>query len=94
MNGREFTGTAVVPVKDTAPTLAELGIDKKTSARAQRLAALSDEAFEAVRSGDVKPTEALRRARNVEKIAAARALPAVRSLAVTPLLQLPEVGGR
>jgi len=31
------------------PTLADLGIDKKTSARAQKLADLPDETFEAVR---------------------------------------------
>lgn len=33
------------------PTLAELGLDKKTSSLAQRIASLSEEQFESVRSG-------------------------------------------
>ena len=42
------TGTKEVPVLDNTPTLRDLGIDKKTSARSQRLAALPDDVFEAV----------------------------------------------
>ena len=38
--GSIVTGTERVPVKDEAPTLAGLGIDKKISARSQKLAAL------------------------------------------------------
>lgn len=45
----EKTGTKSVPV--SAPTLKELGIDKKTSSMAQRLADLPREDFEAVRDG-------------------------------------------
>ena len=53
---KDPTGTNSEPV----PTLAELGISKKTSARAQKLADLSDETFDAVKAGDLKVTEALR----------------------------------
>ena len=59
-----------------APTLADLGIDKKTSARAQKLADLPDETFEAVRLGEVKVNEALRQQRREELIERAIALPA------------------
>jgi N6-adenosine-specific RNA methylase IME4 len=68
----QSTGTNLAPV---APTLAKLGIDKKTSARAQKLAALPEEIFANVKSGKVKLTEALRGERNAQKIATARALP-------------------
>ena len=53
---KDETGTNSEPV----PTLAELGISKKTSARAQKLADLSDETFDAVKAGGLKVTEALR----------------------------------
>ena len=36
------------PTRDCAPTLADIGIDKKVSMRAQRLAALPAEKFEQV----------------------------------------------
>jgi hypothetical protein len=36
-------------VKDKAPTLAELGLNKKTSALAQQIAKLPDEQFEKTR---------------------------------------------
>lgn len=42
--GRPKTGSVAEPV--SAPTLAELGIDKKLSSRSQQLAAPSDERFE------------------------------------------------
>jgi hypothetical protein len=38
--GRKVTGSRVVPVKDTCPTLTDVVIDKKLSARAQKLAAV------------------------------------------------------
>jgi N6-adenosine-specific RNA methylase IME4 len=71
----EKTGSEVEPVLST-PTLAELGIDKKTSMRAQKLADLPDETFEAVRLGEVKVNEALRQQRREELIERAIALPA------------------
>ena len=74
----QATGSEVEPV-DRAPTLADLGIDKKVSARAQKLAALPAEQFAAVVAGDVpvsrvvasKPSSA-RRAPQRTKAAEAR----------------------
>ena len=36
-----------------APTLAEIGIDKRTSSRAQKLAALPEKTFAAVAAGEI-----------------------------------------
>lgn len=58
---------------NSAPSLKELGIDLKTSMRAQRLADLSDETFEAVKAGDLKVNEALRGQRREELKAKATA---------------------
>lgn len=58
-----ITGADAVPVSDT-PTLAELGIDKKTSARAQRLSALDEETFESVRSGKTAMSAAFKAAKH------------------------------
>lgn len=71
-------GSRVEPSNPT-PTLADLGIDKKVSARAQKLAALPAEQFAAVVAGDVpvsrvvasKPSSA-RRAPQRTKAAEAR----------------------
>lgn len=56
----QFTGGSVVaPPAETAPTLAELGLTKKESAVAQRLAALPDEAFQQVRDGHLTVANAI-----------------------------------
>lgn len=60
---------------NSAPSLDDLGIDRKTSMRAQRLAELPDESFEAVKSGKVAITEALRQQRQAELPARVAALP-------------------
>lgn len=52
-------GTKMVPPKSDTPTLDELGLSKKESAVAQKLASLSDEAFEQVRSGSVTIAKAV-----------------------------------
>lgn len=44
--GSVVTGTSREPVKDTRPTLSEVGIDKKLSSRAQKLAAVPSSQFE------------------------------------------------
>ena len=59
------TGTlkrgAVVPIENHGETtLADIGIDKKTSMRAQRLAALPEAKFEAVASGAIPIREVMR----------------------------------
>jgi hypothetical protein len=48
------------------PTLADLGIDKRTSSRAQKLAALSEKTFAAVASGDMPAPNKLLRAKDVD----------------------------
>jgi hypothetical protein len=72
------TGSDVEPVS-SVPTLADLGIDKKTSARAQKLAALPDEQFAAVAAGEIPVSRAItpkpsaaRRAPQRTKVAAQR----------------------
>lgn len=72
--GALLRGTKEEPRDDT-PTLAELGIDKKTSARAQRLAELPEETFEAIKAGEVKLNEALRLQRREELKERALTLP-------------------
>lgn len=44
--GSIVTGTKRAPVKDTRPTLADAGIDKRLSSRSQKLAALPEHKFE------------------------------------------------
>lgn len=44
--GSIVTGTTQEPVRDTRPTLAEVGIDKKLSSRSQAIAAIPDDEFE------------------------------------------------
>lgn len=50
---------SIVEPRDTTPTLADLGINKKVSARAQRLAQLPAETFAAVVSGEIAVSQAL-----------------------------------
>ena len=45
--------------RNTTPTLAEIGIDKRTSSRAQKLAALPEKTFAAVASGDMPVAKAI-----------------------------------
>jgi N6-adenosine-specific RNA methylase IME4 len=59
-------GTTVVP-PDNTPTLAKLGIDKKTSKRAQDVAELTDSEFENVKSGKVSLKRAQTQHRQTEK---------------------------
>ena len=51
--GAAGIGTSAVPKENrtTTPTLADLGLDKKTSSIAQKLAELPDDAFEQVKDG-------------------------------------------
>lgn len=55
-------GTASIPISQPpkSPTLADLGITKKQSAEAQRVAQLPTEVRAAVRTGEIKRTQALR----------------------------------
>ena len=59
--GRGKAGHSALPaLSGTPPTLAELGLNKKTSALAQQINKLSDEQFEAVKRGVVTIHEAKR----------------------------------
>jgi len=49
--GRGKAGAKAGPAFTEAPTLADLGLDKKTSSIAQKLAALPPEQFEQVKAG-------------------------------------------
>lgn len=65
--GRDSSGGSVlVPLENNAPTLKDLGISKKLSAEAQRLADIPDETFAKVKAGEIKPTVALRDQRRAE----------------------------
>jgi N6-adenosine-specific RNA methylase IME4 len=58
-------------LRDTTPTLAELGISKKESSTAQFLADLPDETFDKIRAGSMTIPEAKRvinRAKRIEKL--------------------------
>lgn len=59
MNGKNFDGTKKEPSKNEVPTLAELGLSKKESAVAQKLAALPEKQFEQVRLGNVTIAKAI-----------------------------------
>ena len=52
-------GSKRVPTRNDAPTLAELGLSKKESAVAQKLAALPEKQFEQVRLGNVTIAKAI-----------------------------------
>lgn len=68
----QATGTGEEPVA----TLADLGISKKLSAEAQRLADLPEATFVKVKAGEIKPMVALRDQRRAELGDRIRALPA------------------
>lgn len=57
--GEIFRGTKKVPRENDAPTLDELGLTKKESAVAQKLAALPEKAFEQVRDGSLTIAKAI-----------------------------------
>lgn len=67
--GRGKAGAEAGPAFTDAPTLAELGVDKKTSSLAQKLAELPEKDFEAVRDGHTavgKALDAAHRSRRAE----------------------------
>lgn len=58
--GRDVGGSARELPKDQTPTLADLGVDRKVSMVAQRLASLPAEQFQSVRDGHSTITKAIR----------------------------------
>ena len=65
--GRGKAGTAAGPAFTEAPTLAVLGIDKKTSMVAQQLAALDEPTRQAIADREQTLTEALRTFRHAQR---------------------------
>lgn len=57
--GARGIGTSAVPKENRTGTLADLGIDKKESARAQKLATLSEETVQAIKAGELSVAKAL-----------------------------------
>jgi N6-adenosine-specific RNA methylase IME4 len=68
-------GARVVPL-DAAPSLSELGISKKLSAEAQRLAEIPEETFQKVKAGEIKPRQAIRDVKRSTLSSRVAALPA------------------
>lgn len=60
VGGDAKAGGSVEVPPDQPPTLAELGISKKLSAEAQRLAELPEDKRRALTRGEIKPSQALR----------------------------------
>lgn len=81
--GAKGIGPIAVPKgnRNTNPTLDELGLSKKESAVAQKLASLSDDAFEQVRSGSITIAKA------VAVVAAEKAKPEPKLYPVNPDVQ-------
>jgi len=65
--GSVVTGTKQVPVRDTTPTLKELGLTKKESAQARQLAALPAREREAIAARETTLTKALRAANHAKR---------------------------
>lgn len=63
-----FDGTSREPSKNGADTLAQMGIDKKTSSMAQKLAALPEKDFEAVRDGHEAVGQAIKKVDGTRKV--------------------------
>ena len=59
MAGRDAVGGYTSEPPKESPTLAEIGIDKRTSSRAQKLAALPETKFAAVVSGEIAVAKAI-----------------------------------
>jgi N6-adenosine-specific RNA methylase IME4 len=66
--GRGKAGHSALPaLSGTPPTLAELGLNKKTSALAQQIAKLPDEQFEAVKKGVVTISKMVRQQNEADR---------------------------
>jgi ParB family chromosome partitioning protein len=60
INGSKLIGSKQEPVRDSTPTLSDLGVDKKISSLSQQLARMPKKEFEQVRDGVVSMSEALK----------------------------------
>lgn len=82
--GRGKAGSKSGPAFNDAPTLAELGLDKKTSSIAQKLADLPDEAFEQVREGHETIAKALAAVKEAKATPATEAAPVLEVVSELP----------
>lgn len=64
---KKIDGTRLLPSIDTAPTLAEMGLDKRTSKLAQDIADLPDEQIENVKRGVMSLHEAQKRVSKIHR---------------------------
>ena len=64
--GRDIGGHVVLPPKNNAPTLSELGLTKRDSADAQKLAELTQETFDEVKQGKKSLTQVRREQKQTE----------------------------
>ena len=82
--GRGKAGSKSGPAFNDAPTLAELGLDKKTSSIAQKLADLPDEAFEQVREGHETIAKAIAAVKEAKATPATEAAPVLEAVSESP----------
>lgn len=82
--GRGKAGSKSGPAFNDAPTLAELGLDKKTSSIAQKLADLPDEAFEQVREGHETIAKAIAAVKEAKATPATEAAPVLGAFSELP----------
>jgi len=86
LKGRNSSGgTDLLPPENQAETLAELRIDKRTSAVAQKLAELPEAAFEQVREGNETMAKALAKAKAVKEVKDAKPVATQLAPTKTPL---------
>lgn len=84
-----FDGTKSVPSRNEAQSLSELGLTKKESAVAQKLAALPEKSFQQVRDGHVTVAKAIAAVDSTKRPAPA---PAARNLRDNPQPYNPDDG--
>jgi hypothetical protein len=92
-SGSFLTGDELVPVRtamDGTPTLAEMGLDKKTSKLAQDIASLPDEVIEKVKEGIVSLSGA-QKAIKTEKAHAQFTAQTKEDVTITPLVEVADV---
>jgi hypothetical protein len=67
LKGSVVTPTGRVPLKDTAPTLADFGLSKNESAEAQILAEAPEEDFEKLKAGEIPKSKLLNKIRRTKR---------------------------
>ena len=68
MAGKDVIGSTIIEPPINIPTLAEMGLDKKTSKLAQDVASLPDEQIEHVKKGDITIHQAQKNVKEKERV--------------------------